>query len=87
MEDAGLWEDSLDLHGLKREAALHELDLWLNRVFLQDIREARVICGWGQGILLTVINNALSEHPLVESHRAEGPAFIVEVIPRSDDGY
>jgi DNA-nicking Smr family endonuclease len=87
MEEAGFWEDSLDLHGLKREAALHELDLWLNRVFLQDIREVRVICGWGQGILLTVIERALGEHPLVERHRLDGPAFIVEIVPRSDDGY
>ncbi|HEV2846093.1 MAG TPA: Smr/MutS family protein [Thermoanaerobaculia bacterium] len=87
MDGEGFWEDSLDLHGLKSEAALHELDLWLNRVFFQDIRQVRVVCGWGQGILLNIIDNALTEHPLVERHRAEGPAFIVEIVPRSDDGY
>lgn len=83
MEGAGLWE-SLDLHGLKREAALHELDLWLNRAVVLDVREGRVICGWGQGVLLKLVATELGRHPLVEAYRAEGPAFIVEIVPRSD---
>lgn len=39
----------LDLHGADRETAIRELDLWLNRVFLQSGREGTVICGRGRG--------------------------------------
>ncbi len=87
MEEAGFWEDSLDLHGYEREEAVLELDIWLNQAFLQDLRLVRIICGWGAGILLKRIEEELARHPLVESHRIEGSAFIVWIIPRSNDGY
>lgn len=87
MEEAGYWEDSLDLHGFEREEAVLELDVWLNQAFLQDLRLARIICGWGGGILLKRIDEELARHPLVESYRLDGPAFIVWIIPRSNDGY
>lgn len=81
------WEDSLDLHGLRRDEAAVTLDLWLQDVFLRDLRVVRIICGWGAGLLLKRIDEELAQHALVESHRVEGSAFIVEIVPRSNDGY
>lgn len=74
----------LDLHGADRETAIRELDLWLNRVFLQGRREGSVICGRGRGILLRAVEEELSRHPLVESYRREGPSFVVGIVPRSE---
>lgn len=81
-----MWEiESLDLHGLSRERALHELDLWLNQIFLANVREARVVCGWGRGIILAVVEAELSRHPLVESYRVDGAGFAIVIAERSDD--
>lgn len=78
--------ESLDLHGLSRERALHELDLWLNQIFLLDVREARVVCGWGRGIILAVVEAELSRHPLVESYRVDGAGFALVIAARAEDG-
>jgi dsDNA-specific endonuclease/ATPase MutS2 len=77
--------ESLDLHGLSRERALEELDRWLNQIFLLDIREARVVCGWGRGIILAVVEAELRQHPLVESYRIDGAGFRVEIVARYED--
>lgn len=79
--------ESLDLHGLSRERALEELDRWLNQIFLLDIREARVVCGWGRGIILAVVEAELSHHPLVEAYRIDGAGFRVEISARFEDGF
>ena len=59
----------LDLHRLSIEEALRELELFLNRAYIQGQLRVRIVHGKGTGALRTAVQAALAEHPLVESHR------------------
>ncbi len=59
----------LDLRGERVEAALEQLDAYLDEVLLAGLDEVRVIHGAGTGALRRAIRDRLAEHPRVRSSR------------------
>jgi DNA mismatch repair protein MutS2 len=59
----------INLLGLKVEDALSRLEKFLNRAFLSDISEVKIIHGIGTGALLRAIKDYLSGHPLIKDFR------------------
>ena len=62
------------LIGQRVDEALSELDKQLDRAALAGRSEIRIVHGHGTGRLRTAIRRFLSDHPLIESHRAGRPA-------------
>lgn len=60
---------TLDLHGMRAELAVAELDRRLNSEFMKRSITGLIICGHGTGKLLLVIGQELAKHPLVSLHR------------------
>ncbi|HET7685182.1 MAG TPA: endonuclease MutS2 [Candidatus Limnocylindria bacterium] len=59
----------LDLRGERVEAALEQLDAYLDEVLLAGLDEVRVIHGAGTGALRRAIRDRLAEHPRVRAAR------------------
>lgn len=57
---------SLDLHGMRAEEALHELDLFINNALLAGFEEVYIFHGVGSGILSRVVRDFLREHPSIK---------------------
>ncbi len=60
----------INLLGLKVEDALSRLEKFLNRAFLSDAPEVKIIHGIGTGALLRAIKDYLSGHPLIKDFRS-----------------
>lgn len=58
---------NLDLHGMRAEEALHELDLFINNALLAGFEEVYIFHGVGSGILSRVVRDFLKDHPSVVS--------------------
>ena len=58
---------SLDLHGMRAEEALDELDRFINHALLAGFEEVHIFHGVGSGILSRVVRDFLREHPSVVS--------------------
>lgn len=59
----------LDLRGERVEAALEQLDSYLDEVLLAGLDEVRIIHGAGTGALRRAIRDRLAEHPRVRGSR------------------
>ncbi len=72
-------EDSdpeLNLVGAVVEVALDRLDKFLDRAFLSELSEVRIIHGFGKGRLREAVSEFLAGHPQVRRHRVEGGATV-----------
>ncbi len=58
---------NLDLHGMRAEEALHELDAFINNALMAGFEEVYIYHGVGSGILSRVVRDFLKEHPSVVS--------------------
>lgn len=59
----------INLIGLKVDDALSRLEKFLNRAFLSEISEVKIIHGIGTGTLSRAIKDYLSGHPLIRDFR------------------
>ncbi len=59
----------LHLRGLRVEAALYELDKYLDQAALAGHAQVRIVHGKGTGAVRTAVHDRLREHPLVKSFR------------------
>ncbi len=59
----------LHLRGLRVEAALYELDQYLDRAAVAHLDRVRIVHGKGTGAVRTAVHERLREHPLVRSFR------------------
>ncbi|MGH9338652.1 MAG: endonuclease MutS2 [Acidobacteriota bacterium] len=72
-------EPELNLVGSTVDDALIKLDKFLDRAFVSNLREVRIIHGFGTGRLRKALSEFLSGHPHVATHRVQGGATIVEI--------
>ena len=63
----------LKLIGMRVDAALAELEPFINHASAAGLREVRIIHGLGSGRLRDAVREELERHPLVESHRPGEP--------------
>jgi DNA mismatch repair protein MutS2 len=59
----------LNIVGQRVDAAISQLEPFLNHASIEDIREVTIIHGVGTGTLLKAVRNYLKGHPLVEEFR------------------
>lgn len=75
-------EDSdpeLHLVGCTVDESLERLDKFLDRAFLTDLAEVRIIHGFGKGRLRRAVSAFLAEHAQVLSHRTEGGVTVARL--------
>jgi DNA mismatch repair protein MutS2 len=70
--DRGAVPKEIHLRGLRVEAALYELDRYLDRAVVARHEEVRIVHGKGTGALRAAVHERLGEHPLVRSFRLAG---------------
>ncbi|MDQ6659775.1 MAG: Smr/MutS family protein, partial [Chloroflexota bacterium] len=63
----------LDMRGWRVEAALEELDNYLNDAALSGMNSVRIIHGKGTGALRSAVREQLAHHPLVKSYTSAPP--------------
>ena len=63
----------LDLHGMRLEEALEEVDRFLNSAVLAGLDEVIIFHGVGKGILAKGVTQLLKEHPLVKEFYTAPP--------------
>ena len=66
-------QHELKLIGMRVDAALAELEPFINHASAAGLREVRVIHGVGTGRLRDAVREELGRHPLVEGHRPGEP--------------
>lgn len=66
-------QHELKLIGMRVEAALGELEPFINHAHAAGLREVRIIHGVGTGRLRDAVREELERHPLVEGHRPGEP--------------
>jgi DNA mismatch repair protein MutS2 len=57
---------TIDLHGLRVDAALQQLDHWIDRAIVAGHNQLKIVHGKGQGILRRHIHDYLSRHDAVK---------------------
>ncbi len=63
----------LDMRGWRVEAALEELETYLNDAAMSGISSIRIVHGKGTGALRTAVREQLAHHPLVKSFASAPP--------------
>jgi DNA mismatch repair protein MutS2 len=63
----------LDIRGWRVEAALEELETYLNDAAMSGMSSVRIVHGKGTGALRAAIREQLSHHPLVKSYTSAPP--------------
>jgi DNA mismatch repair protein MutS2 len=66
-EDRPEVETQLDMRGWRVEAALDELDTYLNDAAMSGMSSVRILHGKGTGALRAAVRERLAHHPLVKS--------------------
>ena len=64
-------DPELDLHGLRVEVALEQVEAYLNDATLAGMSSVRVMHGMGTGALRNAVRGYLSSHPLVKTVRTD----------------
>jgi len=59
----------LNLHGMRSDEAIEQLDQFMDRAILEGLGLVKVIHGRGTGILRTIVRGHLRSHPLVKCMR------------------
>jgi DNA mismatch repair protein MutS2 len=79
----------LHLRGLRAEAAVYELERYLDRAALAHLAHVRIVHGKGTGAVRAAVHERLKEHPLVASFRladeAEGGSGVT-LVELSESG-
>ncbi len=73
MEDRAPVDMQLDIRGTRAEAALEELETYLNDAAVAGVRTVRIIHGKGTGALRSVVREHLHRHPLIKSYETAPP--------------
>lgn len=73
LEDRPAVSRQLDMRGQRVEAALEELETYLNDAALSGLSEVRIVHGKGTGALRAAVREQLSRHPLVKSYTFAPP--------------
>src|SRR5450759_2136071 len=63
----------LDMRGWRVEAALEELESYLNDAAMSGIASVRIVHGKGTGALRAAVREQLAHHPLVKSFALASP--------------
>lgn len=85
---AGEAEETLDIHGLRIEEALPEVEAFLDRAFTAGLRRVRIVHGKGTGRLRRAVWQAAGRASFVTGYRYadvhEGSygATVVDLAPR-----
>jgi DNA mismatch repair protein MutS2 len=74
-------ERELNLIGCTVEEAISRTDKFLDRAFVANLQEVRIIHGFGKGKLKAALTGFLSDHPHVLSCQVEGGATLVSIRP------
>lgn len=72
-------EPELNLVGRRVDEAMDLLDKFLDRAFLSELQEVRIIHGFGTGRLKEAVHEMLLKHPHVAKHELEGGATIAQL--------
>jgi len=81
----------LHLRGLRVDAALYELERYLDRAALAHHEQVRIVHGKGTGAIRTAVHERLQDHPLVRSFRladvgeGDSGATVVELGRRESE--
>lgn len=59
----------LDLRGKRADDVAPELDSYLNKAFLAELGQVRIVHGFGTGTVRQIVRDELASHPLVKSFR------------------
>ncbi|MBD48612.1 MAG: hypothetical protein CL891_05950 [Dehalococcoidia bacterium] len=59
----------LNLHGMRSDEAIEELDQFMDRAILEGFGLVKIIHGRGTGVLRTIVRGHLIKHPLVKDIR------------------
>jgi len=73
MEDRPIVATQLDMRGWRVEAALDELETYLNDAALSGMSSVRIVHGKGTGALRAAVREQLAHHPLVKSFASAPP--------------
>ncbi len=73
MEDRPDVALELDMRGWRVDAALEELETYLNDAALSGMSSVRIVHGKGTGALRAAVREQLSHHPLVKSFTSAPP--------------
>ncbi len=73
-----------DVHGLRADQALEDVERLLHGAFARGERAARVIHGKGEGRLRDMLHRAFATHSLVAGYRetSSGGATVIALIER-----
>jgi DNA mismatch repair protein MutS2 len=71
----------LNLIGCTVDDAISKTDKFLDRAFVANLQEVRIIHGFGKGKLKTALAGFLSNHPHVLASQVEGGATVVSIRP------
>ena len=63
----------LDMRGWRVEAALEELETYLNDAAMSGMSSIRIVHGKGTGALRAAVREQLAHHPLVKSYTSAPP--------------
>jgi DNA mismatch repair protein MutS2 len=64
----------LHLRGMRVDAALYELERYLDRAAVARLEKVRIVHGKGTGAVRAAVHDRLGEHPLVRSFRLADPS-------------
>ncbi|TMD93814.1 MAG: endonuclease MutS2, partial [Chloroflexi bacterium] len=63
----------LDMRGWRVDAALEELETYLNDASMSGMSSVRIVHGKGTGALRAAVREHLAHHPLVKSYTSAPP--------------
>lgn len=65
----------LDIRGFRREEAIREVEIYLDKAILHDFNQLRIIHGHGDGILKQAIRSILKQYSFIKNYRSEHADF------------
>jgi DNA mismatch repair protein MutS2 len=64
----------LDLRGRRADEVESALDSYLSDAALSNLREVRIIHGFGTGVVRSIVRETAAHHPLVSAYKGAPPA-------------
>jgi len=61
----------LDIRGYRRNEALHEVEIYLDKAILHDFSQLKIIHGYGDGILKQAIRSILKKYSFIKDFHSE----------------
>lgn len=66
-----LFNPVLDIRGYRRDQAIHEVEIYLDRAILHDFSQLKIIHGYGDGILKQAIRSILKKYSFIKDFHSE----------------